>query len=150
MNRRRVLALVWKEWREIVRDRLFLTLAFVVPSALMIVFGYGISLDVEHIPFAVVGHDKSAASRELLHRYIDSRYFDYRGELASAREIEPLIADSRLRLAIVVPPHFEERLSQGRAVMVQTIIDGTFPFRTATSKGYVTAINAAYNSEQLA
>jgi ABC-2 type transport system permease protein/ribosome-dependent ATPase len=150
MNRRRILALAWKEWREIVRDRLFLSLAFIVPSALMIVFGYGISLDVEHIPFAVVDHDKSAASRGFLHRYIDSRYFDYRGELASEREIEPQLADSKLRLVIVIPPRFEERLLQGRAVAVQTVIDGTFPFRTATSKGYVAAINAAYNSEQLA
>lgn len=150
MNLRRILAVSYKEWREIIRDRLFLSLAFVVPSALMLIFGYGLTLDVEHIPFAVVDHDKSAASRDYLHRYIDSRYFDYQGELASEREIEPLLADSRIRLAIVIPPRFGERVAQGRAVAVQTLIDGTFPFRTSSSKGYVVAINAAYNGELLA
>lgn len=146
---RRIVALAYKEWREILRDRLFFALAFVVPASLMLIFGYGLTLDVEHIPFAVVDHDKSAMSRDYLHRYIDSRYFDYKGDVASEREIEPLLADSRIRLAIVIPPRFQENLMSGRAVAVQTLIDGTFPFRTSSSKGYVVAINAAFNSELL-
>ncbi|MBE0454704.1 MAG: ABC transporter permease [Roseovarius sp.] len=146
---RRIVALAYKEWREILRDRLFFALAFVVPASLMLIFGYGLTLDVEHIPFAVVDHDKSAMSRDYLHRYIDSRYFDYKGDVASEREIEPLLADSRIRLAIVIPPRFQENLMSGRAVEVQTLIDGTFPFRTSSSKGYVVAINAAFNGELL-
>lgn len=149
MNARRIVALAYKEWREILRDRLFFTLAFVVPASLMLIFGYGLTLDVEHIPFAVVDHDKSAMSRDYLHRFIDSRYFDYQGDVANEREIEPLLADSRIRLAIVIPPRFQESLMSGRAVAVQTLIDGTFPFRTASSKGYVVAINGAFNSELL-
>ena len=149
MNSRRIFAVAYKEWREIVRDRLFLSLAFVVPVSLMLIFGYGINLDVEHIPFAVVDHDKSALSRDYLHRYIDSRYFAYQGDLASEREIGPLLADSRIRLAIVIPPRFEENLTAGRSVAIQTLIDGTFTFRTSSSKGYVIAINAAFNSELL-
>ncbi len=149
MKVRRIVALARKEWREILRDRLFFTLAFVVPAALMLVFGYGLNLDVERIPFAVVDHDKSAMSRDYLHRYIDSRYFDYQGDLASEREIEPLLTDGRIRLAIIVPPRFQENLMNGRAVAVQTLIDGTFPFRTASSKGYVVAINAAFNGDLL-
>ena len=149
MNFRRIVALAYKEWREILRDRLFFTLAFVVPASLMLIFGYGLTLDVEHIPFAVVDLDKSAMSRDYLHRYIDSRYFDYQGDVVSERELAPLLADSRIRLAIVIPPRFQENLMAGRAVAVQTLIDGTFPFRTASSKGYVVAINAAYNGELL-
>ncbi|MFZ2386532.1 MAG: ABC transporter permease [Thiobacillus sp.] len=149
MKVRRIVALARKEWREILRDRLFFSLAFVVPVSLMLIFGYGLTLDVEHIPFAVVDQDKSAMSRDYLHRFIDSRYFDYRGDVASEREIQPLLADSRIRLAIVIPPRFQENLMSGRAVAVQTLIDGTFPFRSSSSKGYVVAINAAFNSEQL-
>lgn len=150
MKRTRIWALAHKEWREIVRDRLFLALAFLLPASLMLVFGYGLSLDVENIPFAVVDHDKSALSRDYTHRFIDSRYFDYRGHVASERELDPLLADSRIRFAIVVPPKFEEQLMAGRSVAVQSLIDGTFPFRASTSKGYVIAINAAFNGELLA
>lgn len=149
MKVRRIVALARKEWREILRDRLFFSLAFVVPVSLMLIFGYGLTLDVEHIPFAVVDQDKSAMSRDYLHRFIDSRYFDYRGDVASEREIQPLLADSRIRLAIVIPPRFQENLMSGRAVAVQTLIDGTFPFRSSSSKGYVVAINAAFNGELL-
>lgn len=149
MNVRRIVALAYKEWREILRDRLFFSLAFVVPMSLMLVFSYGLTLDVEHLPFAVVDQDKSAMSRDYLHRYIDSRYFNYQGDVASEHELTPLLAASRIRLAIVIPPRFQENLMSGRAVAVQTLIDGTFPFRTSSSKGYVVAINAAFNSELL-
>ncbi len=150
MNVTRIKAIAFKEWREIMRDRLFFALAFVVPASLMLVFGYGLSLDVEHIPFAVVDHDRSTMSRDYLHRFIDSRYFNYQGHLRSERELGPLLADSKIRFAIVIPPKFQEKLLAGRPVAVQSLIDGTFPFRTATSKGYVIAINAAFNSELLA
>ncbi len=150
MNVSRIKAIAFKEWREILRDRLFFALAFVVPASLMLVFGYGLSLDVEHIPFAVVDHNRSAMSRDYLHRFIDSRYFDYQGHVRSERELGPLLADSKIRFAIVIPPKFQEKLIAGRPMAVQSLIDGTFPFRTATSKGYVIAINAAFNGELLA
>ncbi len=150
MNGSRIKAIAYKEWREILRDRLFFALAFVVPAALMLVFGYGLSLDVEHVPFAVVDHDRSAMSRDYLHRFIDSRYFNYKGHVSSERELDPLLADSKIRFAIIIPPKFQENLMASRPVAVQSLIDGTFPFRTATSKGYVIAINAAFNGELLA
>ena len=146
----RVQAIMYKEWREVLRDRLFLALAFVVPASLMLVFGYGISLDVENLPFAVLDQDRSAMSRDYLHRFIDSRYFDYQGDVRSARELDPLLADSDIRFAIIIPPKFQENLLSGRPVAVQSLIDGVFPFRASTSKGYVIAINAAFNSELLA
>lgn len=146
----RIHAIMYKEWREILRDRLFLALAFVVPASLMLVFGYGISLDVENLPFAVLDQDRSAMSRDYLHRFIDSRYFDYQGDVRSARELDPLLADSDIRFAIIIPPKFQENLLSGRPVAVQSLIDGVFPFRASTSKGYVIAINAAFNSELLA
>ena len=68
MNMTRVWAVVCKECREILRDRLFFTLAFVVPAFLMLLFGYGISLDVENIPFAVLDYDQSSMSRDYLQR----------------------------------------------------------------------------------
>ena len=145
----RIHAIMYKEWREILRDRLFLALAFVVPASLMLVFGYGISLDVENLPFAVLDQDRSAMSRDYLHRFIDSRYFDYQGDVRSARELDPLLADSDIRFAIIIPPKFQENLLSGRPVAVQSLIDGVFPFRASTSKGYVIAINAAFNSELL-
>lgn len=150
MNSRRIRVLAFKEWREILRDRLFFALAFVVPSALMLVFGYGIILDVEKLPFAVLDQDRSEMSRDYLQKFISSRYFDYQGDVNSERELSPLLADSKIRLAIIIPENFQKNLILGRPASVQTLIDGTFPFRAQTAKGYVIAINAAANVELLA
>ena len=150
MNPKRIKALAWKEWREIMRDRLFATMAFVVPVVMLLVLGYGLSLDVEHIPFATLDYDKSGMSRDYLHRFIDSRYFDFKGEAAGERELDALLADSRIRFAIIIPPRFQERLIAGRAVAVQSLIDGVFPYRAQVSKGYVAAINANFSGDLLA
>ncbi len=150
MNPTRIKALAYKEWREILRDRLFLSLAFILPVSMMLIFGYGIKLDVENIPFAVLDQDRTAMSRDYLHLFMDSRYFDYQGHVQSERELEPLLADSKIRFAIIVPPKFQENLLADRPVAVQSLIDGTFPFRTSTSKGYVIAINNAFNGKLLA
>lgn len=150
MNIRRIRVLAFKEWREILRDRLFFALAFVVPSVLMLVFGYGIILDVEKLPFAVLDQDRSEMSRDYLQKFISSRYFDYQGDVTSERELSPLLADSKIRLAIIIPENFQKNLISGRPAPVQTLIDGTFPFRAQTAKGYVIAINAATNAELLA
>lgn len=149
MNLRRISVVAYKEWREIVRDRLFFVLAFVVPSLLMLLFGYGLSLDVENIPLAIVDYDQSVSSRDYAHHFSDSRYFSFQGYAQREPDVEKLLVDNSLRAVIIIPPDFGTRLKSGQATTVQTWIDGTFPFRALTAKGYVTAINAAMNLDNL-
>lgn len=149
MNRSRIIAVAYKEWREIVRDRLFFALAFVVPTLLMVLFGYGLSLDVENIPLSIIDYDRSALSREYAHRFTDSRYFNFLGYLHDEREIKPRLTDNEIRAVIIIPEHFAENLLGGRPATVQTLVDGTFPFRTQTTRGYVQAINAAFSLQTL-
>lgn len=149
MNVRRIVAVASKEWRETVRDRLFLALAFLVPVLWMLVLGFGLNLDVEQIPFVVVDYDRSALSREYTYRFVESRYFNFQGSLHNEREVERLLASNKIRAAIVIPDKFEERLLAGRSIEVQTLIDGTFPSRSQITRGYVIAINAAFSLERL-
>jgi ABC-2 type transport system permease protein len=149
MNLRRITAVATKEWKETVRDRLFLLMAFLLPPLWMVVFGYGLVLDVEHVPFAVLDRDQSSLSRDYLYRFIESRYFDYRGSVHDERDIDRLLGDTAIRMAIVVPDRFAERLLAGRSVTVQTLLDGTFPLHADTLKGYVIAVNRAFTQELL-
>ena len=150
MNWRRAAAVAHKEWREILRDRLFFVLAFMVPAALMLIFGYGFSLDVENIPFAVVDYDRTPLSRDYAYRFIGSRYFDFKGYATDERELDPLLKDNKVRAAIVIPADFQRNLRAGRAAHVQTLIDGTIPSRAQITKGYVGAISADFSIELLA
>ncbi|MBN1342681.1 MAG: ABC transporter permease [Phycisphaerae bacterium] len=150
MKVQRVVAVWRKEWREILRDRLFFYLAFIVPTVQMLVIAYGVSLDVEDVPVAIVDYDRSRLSREYVHKFIDSRYFDFKGCIDHEDEIDDLLTDNRIRAAIIIPEHFEQRLLEGRSAPVQTLIDGTFPYRAELTKGYVIAINANLSREMLA
>lgn len=150
MNPRRILAVASREGREVLRDRLFFALAFIVPPVLLLTFGYGLSLDVEKSPFAVVDHDRTPASRDYLHGFVASRQFDFKGFLETERHAYGLLARGTVRSVIVVPERFQERLLAGRPVPVQVLIDGTFPFRAQTIKSYAAAINAAFSSSLLA
>jgi len=144
---RRIVAISRKEWREVVRDRLFFSLAFLVPIMLMLLFGYGFSMDVEHIPFAVVDEDGSSMSRDYAYCFVSSRYFDFVGYLRNEREIGPLLMENKIRTAITIPEHFQKNLLTSHPAQVQTIIDGTFPFRSQITKAYVTAVNNAFSME---
>lgn len=149
MSPGRIRALMSKEWRETVRDRMFLLLAFLLPILWMLVFGYGLVLDVENVSFAAVDRDRSDLSRDYLYRFIESRYFSFEGYLDSEAAADPVLQSTRARAVIVVPEHFQERLLAGAPVGVQTLLDGTFPLHTDITKGYVIAINNAFNEALL-
>ena len=138
-----------KEWKETTRDRLFLLLAFLLPALWLVVFGYGLNLDVEDIPFAVLDRDHSAFSRDYLERFIQSRYFSFRGYATEERALDRLLTESKIRAAIIVPERFQEQLLAGEPVAVQTLLDGTFPLHTDIAKGYVIAINQAFTEDRL-
>lgn len=150
MKLARVAVVASKEWREILRDRLFFALAFVVPTSLMLMFGYGLSFDVENIPFVVLDLDRTAASRAWTHRFIDSRYFDYRGHVHRQAQLDDLLTDNRARAAVVIPDGFGERLAAGRSADAQVLVDGTFPFRAQVTQGYVAGIAVSGQAERLA
>lgn len=114
MNAARIWAVALKEWREIVRDRLFFSLAFVVPAVLMLLFGFGLSLDVENIPMAVVDYDHTPLSRDYAHRFIDSRYFDFKGYVEDERTLERRVMSNELRAVLIIREGFERNLLAGR------------------------------------
>jgi len=111
MNLQRIQAVAYKEWREILRDHLFFSMAFLLPLLMLLVLGWGISFDVENIPFAVLDQDKSKLSRDFLHRFIDSRYFSYQGDVKKTEELDRLLAHSDIRFALIIPDKFQKKLS---------------------------------------
>lgn len=149
MNLVRVAALARKEWREIVRDRKLFGLAFVLPAMLMLVFAYGSGQSLEHVPLAVVDHDRTDTSRRFAERFGNTVYFDLAGYVDSEREAAARLARGDVRVVVVVPEEFERRLVAGRSAAVQTWIDGSFSNSTPprTLQGYVEAITAAATAE---
>ena len=145
----RVPAIAIKETRELLRDPIYLGLAFVIPMIMILLFGFGLILDVKHLPVAFVDHDGSPWSRDYRDRFVHSEYFDLVGVLDSRTEVEEWLRTGRARVIIDLPPEFGRDLARGRPVAVGVTVDGSFPNRAAIITGYVSAINALYNQQLL-
>lgn len=147
MNVRRVLAVASKEWREILRDRIYFALAFLLPAMLMLIFGFGMTHDVERVPLVVVDYDRSPSSRDYTQHFTGSRYFDFRGYRSDVRQVERELVNGELRVAVVIPDRFHARLTEGRPAEVQLLLDGTFTIAIRTIQGYLEAITAEAGRE---
>lgn len=141
----RIYAIIRKETREIIRDPVYLGLAFAVPILLMLLLGYGLSMDVKNIPVLFYDLDRSADSREYMHSFTNSEYFRFAGLAKDYEDAEHAIRSGNIRVVIVIPPDFSRMLNKGRPAQVQFLLDGSFPMRAEIVKGYVSAINAQFN-----
>jgi len=140
----RVWAFARRETVELLHDTVRVSFAVLGPLLLMIVFGYGISLDVEHLPFAVLDMDGSSASRYYIDAYRGSKYFDEMAPLANYGQLDRRLRNGELRLAIEVPTAFQADLMRGRQPEVNVLLDAAVPFRAETARSYVESAHDAY------
>src|SRR5687768_3111163 len=135
-NMRKVLAVGRKEFRQIARDRRSLMVLLFVPAFFLLLYGYALSFDVQNIQLAVLDHDRSQASRELVNAFVKSGYFQLTADVSSHREYEELIDRGDVRAALVIPAGLQRDLMTGRRVPVQVIINGDNSNTAMTVMGY--------------
>lgn len=145
----RLWAFARREMMEILRDPIRLTFAFFGPIALMLTVGYGISFDVEDLPYAVLDRDQTAESRELLEAFAGSRYFQERPPAGSTSELDARLRAGELTLGIEVPPGFGKALLRQEQPELEITIDGAMPFRAETIRGYVQGLALSYLFDQI-
>ncbi|MCB2250616.1 ribosome-associated ATPase/putative transporter RbbA [Pseudomonas chlororaphis] len=145
----RLIAVAAREGKELLRDRVRLAFALLGALFMMVIFGYGISLDVENLAFAVYDQDQTPQSRAYLEAFRSSRYFKERQPIRDAAELHRRLQRSEIKLALEIPPGFGRDLYAGRQPTVAAWLDGGMPFRAETSRNYVEAVHQA-NLEQLA
>jgi len=145
----RILAIARKETRQLLRDPVYLGLAFAVPLMLLILLGYQLSVDVKNLPVAVVDRDRSPWSRQYVDGFVNSEYFRLVGRLDTDAEAREWIRAGRARVVLDIPPDFGRRLSANERVAVGVTIDGSFPSRGQVSLGYVVAVSTLYNQQLL-
>jgi len=132
-----------------VRDKRSLGVLLLIPAFMLIMFGYALNFDVKHTSLAIYDEDKSQMSRDFVENFLHSEYFDLKYYLNSAREIDELMGEESVRVAVVVPQDFSERLLAGREAIVQVIVDGANSNAAVTAIGYVNAIVQNYSTKTL-
>jgi ribosome-dependent ATPase len=139
---RRMISHARREGLELRRDPIRLTLALLGSVILMFVMGYGISLDVEDLTFAVLDRDQTTVSRDYTLNLSGSRYFVERPPITDYADLDRRMREGDISLAIEIPPGFARDIARGRRVEIGAWIDGAMPTRGETVRGYVQGIHA--------
>ncbi len=142
----RVWSFARREAIELAHDRVRLAFAVIGPLLLMVVFGYGISLDVDQLPFSVLDFDGTPSSRSYVDSFRGSYYFDEKAPITSYDELDRRLRNGELRVALEIPAGYQRELQQGRAPTVLAYIDAAVPFRAETARNYVETAHASYET----
>jgi len=143
---KRIRAIAWKEFVQIRRDPRSLGLALGIPIFLLLIFGYGLSLDIDHVRTLVWNQDASSQlSRNFLLNFSNSKYFKIVGYTDNYREITHAIDSGDVMLALIIPKDFSHFLESGKQAPLQLIVDGSDANTALIAMGYVRSVVGAYN-----
>ena len=145
----RLLSYAHRESLELRRDPIRLTLSLLGTVLLMIIMGYGISMDVQDLKFAVLDRDQSSMSRDYVLNISGSPYFLEQPALTSDADMDQRLRRGDISLAIEIPPQFAEDVKRGRNTSVGVWVDGAMPQRAETIAGYVQGLHATYIAEKM-
>ncbi len=140
----RLFAYTIRESLELLRDPIRLAFALFGTALLMIVFGFGISTDVNNLSFAVLDRDQTPESRAYLEELRGSAYFVEKQPLTNYADIDRRLKNGDIDASIEIPPNFGVDLKRGRPVWVSAWIDGAMPFRAETIRGYLEGMHQLY------
>ncbi|HBN6376103.1 ribosome-associated ATPase/putative transporter RbbA [Escherichia coli] len=141
---RRLFSYSRREALELRRDPVRSTLALMGTVILMLIMGYGISMDVENLRFAVLDRDQTVSSQAWTLNLSGSRYFIEQPPLTSYDELDRRMRAGDITVAVEIPPNFGRDIARGTPVELGVWIDGAMPSRAETVKGYVQAMHQSW------
>ncbi len=143
----RLKAIAKKEIIQIVRDARSLGIVIIMPVVLVLFFGYGVSLDLKHLPVFVYDREGSQQSQALLKRFQSSEYFHIVRAVNNYSDVAKALDDGRAKMALVIPYDFSKRLRAGGVVNVQALVDATDDNTANVMTGYAQAVVQGYSND---
>jgi len=147
MKLRRVKAIAVKEVLQIWRDPRSLMIALLLPFTQMFLLGYGVNLDLKHLPVCTFDREGSQLSQALFKHFQASQYFAVARNVQSYVELKAAIDNAECNLGIIVPPDFSERLNDTNAASVQAILDASDDNTANIALGYAAAVVTNYSND---
>jgi ABC-2 type transport system permease protein len=142
----RLAAVAMKEMIQIRRDSRSLGIVILMPVVLVLLFGYGVNLDLKHLPIYVYDQEGSQQSQNLLKRFQASEYFDVVKVVNDYPALVHAIDNGDAKMGVVIPWDFSRRLQQGRTAQVQALVDATDDNTANVLIGYSQAVVQGYSS----
>jgi ABC-2 type transport system permease protein len=127
MKIRHIWAVTRKEFNHIVRDRATLILVLFTPTMVLLLMAYALTVDIKHVPMAVLDYDGTQTSREFVQQITAGQDLDLYAMVYSIDEVNALLMRGEIKAAVVIAPGFARDLQSLRGMPLQVIIDGTEP-----------------------
>ncbi|PZU69335.1 ribosome-associated ATPase/putative transporter RbbA [Sphingobium sp.] len=144
----RMMSYVWREALELQRDPVRGTLALAGSVILLLVMGFGISMDVNDLRYAVLDRDQSSFSERYRLDIAGSRYFVEQPPISGYADLDRRMISGELALAIEIPPGFGRSLLRGEPVTIGAWFDGAMPQRAETVQGYIQGLHQSWLADQ--
>ena len=143
----RIRGMLIKEFIQVFRDKRTRFVLFGPPIIQMLVFGYAATLDIQHVPTAVLDFDNSQVSRDLISRFTASPYFDIRARLDDHRQIGELIDRGDVIIALQINAGFAKDINKGQTAHLQVIVDSSNSNTALIAVGYVNQIASRFSQD---
>jgi ribosome-dependent ATPase len=140
----RMLAYTVREGLELIRDPIRLSFALLGTAFLMLIFGLGVTTDVDNLSFAALDRDQTPESRTYLSEFRGSRYFVERPPLTDHADLDRRLRSGDIKASIEIPPGFGRDIKHGRPTEAGVWVDGAMPFRAETIRGYMLGVHQQY------
>lgn len=127
MSLRHIWAVTRKEVLHIFRDRMTLILVLITPTSILLLMAYALTVNLEHIPIAVLDYDRSSTSRSFIQQIVAGNELDLYAQVDRLSKVEDLLLRGDIKAAVVIHPAFASDLLALRGMPLQVIIDGTEP-----------------------
>ncbi|WP_442919891.1 ribosome-associated ATPase/putative transporter RbbA [Methylobacillus sp.] len=144
----RMFSYLWREMLELQRDPVRGGLALAGSMLLMFVMGFGISMDVEDLTYAVLDRDQTTLSQNYALNLSGSRYFIEKPPIRDYQELDQRMRSGELSLAIEIPPGFARDVQRGSRAEIGAWVNGAMPQRAETVQGYVQGMHQQWLQQQ--
>jgi ABC-2 type transport system permease protein len=145
MQWKRLMTITKKEFIHIKRDKASLIIALMMPIMMLLLFGFAVNTDVNNVDLVVYDGSRTLDSRELIGKFANSYYFRLYGEVDSQKDVEEYIASGKVKVGLIIPPHYAKDLRRNTSTEIQVLVDGSDPTIARTAMSYSLLIANNYS-----
>lgn len=141
--------IIQKEFKQLRRDRKMLAILFVAPVVQLIVLGYAVNFDIDHIPVVICDNDRTARSQSFINHFFAGDRFVRAVNSTDHRDIDLLMQRGIAEVGLVIPHGFGKSLASNKPTTVQLLVDGSDANNASNALSYATQITMKYGIDLL-
>jgi ABC-2 type transport system permease protein len=147
MKPQRLLAVARKEFIHLLRDPRSLQIGIALPIIMLLLFGFALTLDVDHVPIVVWNQNPDPLARDFISHFQASRYFTITGFVDHYFEVERAIDERKALAGLIIPVDFSQKLQSGKTASVQWIVDGSDSNTATLATGYAQSATQIFSRD---